>query len=287
MARLFHLIVPDDFDASFCTLWQPSPYKMHLKDRLGEQALRLRIVSDMLLQYVLRHHYGLDDHGAAVGLTELDKPFLINRRDLYFNLTHSGKLSALCVSSTPCGVDAELRKKRSAEAKLVRRYFHTEEQAVYEALDEHRRTDYFFHSGKLSALCVSSTPCGVDAELRKKRSAEVKLVRRYFHTEEQAVYEALDEHRRTDYFFHIWTLKEAYLKAKGSGIRDSLSALCFVPSDSCAGEWILKDQPQFWRLRSHDTVNEDYIMSTALTGDDPDLQISSIEPRQMIQFFSE
>jgi|GEM_PF-3376925 len=229
MARLFHLIVPDDFDASFCTLWQPSPYKMHLKDRLGEQALRLRIVSDMLLQYVLRHHYGLDDHGAAVGLTELDKPFLINRRDLYFNLTHSGKLSALCVSSTPCGVDAELRKKRSAEAKLVRRYFHTEEQAVYEALDEHRRTDYFFH---------------------------------------------------------IWTLKEAYLKAKGSGIRDSLSALCFVPSDSCAGEWILKDQPQFWRLRSHDTVNEDYIMSTALTGDDPDLQISNIEPRQMIQFFS-
>jgi 4'-phosphopantetheinyl transferase len=55
-------------------------------------------------------------------------------------------------------------------------------------------------------------------------------------------------------FFELWTLKEAYVKARGLGLAIPLRAFSFQRSP--AGEWriefaaAIKDDPDGWRFRS-------------------------------------
>ncbi|MCK5519516.1 MAG: 4'-phosphopantetheinyl transferase superfamily protein [Candidatus Marinimicrobia bacterium] len=97
------------------------------------------------------------------------------------------------------------------------------------------------HSGNAIALLFSQKPCGIDIENLKKRHSEEKLVKRFFHKDEvDRYFEATSEKERTNYFFRIWTLKEAYLKAIGTGIRSQLSDLCFYSKENINGLWHLK-----------------------------------------------
>ena len=73
---------------------------------------------------------------------------------------------------------------------------------------------------------------GVDVEWKKEGLAVEKLARRYFAAGEarQLIEEAPSE-ERLDNFYRCWTRKEAYLKAKGTGLTTKLHAfeVTFLP----------------------------------------------------------
>ncbi len=106
------------------------------------------------------------------------------------------------------------------------------------------------HSDDVALLAVSDTQeVGADIE-RIREIDHLDLARRYFHPNEAVAIERpmnVDDQVRT--FFHIWTLKEAVVKALGKGlsipldtfevsIAQSPPALALVPEDAPRAWWL-------------------------------------------------
>lgn len=83
------------------------------------------------------------------------------------------------------------------------------------------------HSAGLVACALASgRDVGVDVEDLERRSTDVAIVRRYCSPDEALDVEAQGDRWR-DRFLIYWTLKEAYLKARGVGIAVNLSDINF------------------------------------------------------------
>ena len=84
------------------------------------------------------------------------------------------------------------------------------------------------HSGGLVACALSLLPdVGIDLEYLDRRPMARDLVRRFCSPAEVADIESRPESERTRRFLTYWTLKEAYLKARGLGIGVQLEDVEF------------------------------------------------------------
>ncbi len=100
---------------------------------------------------------------------------------------------------------------------------------------------------------------GVDVEEVGRLAADVEVARRYFAPAEIAALERLPEQRRQEVFFQFWTLKEAYIKARGMGLSIPLDDFALTLSEDrppaisfaagCDGD---PDEWQFAQFRLHD-----------------------------------
>ncbi|WP_208903887.1 4'-phosphopantetheinyl transferase family protein [Streptomyces incarnatus] len=102
------------------------------------------------------------------------------------------------------------------------------------------------HTDELIVVGVSRTgPVGVDAEPAGRRISLAALRDHVCTAEEAEVLMALPEEERADRFLRLWTLKEAYTKALGHGMRRRFSAFGFAwdatgtarLTGDTAGEW--------------------------------------------------
>jgi 4'-phosphopantetheinyl transferase len=86
----------------------------------------------------------------------------------------------------------------------------------------------YSHSGDHVALAFCrDTAVGVDIEFAKRRTNLMGVARHFFAPAELASLEALPSELQRDRFFRYWTLKEAYLKARGEGIFLGLDKFSF------------------------------------------------------------
>lgn len=84
------------------------------------------------------------------------------------------------------------------------------------------------HTRGLSVLAVSrQAEVGVDVEALARKVDLLALARRYFATSEVQALEALAPQPQRELFFALWTLKEAWVKAKGLGLRVPLDEFSF------------------------------------------------------------
>lgn len=82
------------------------------------------------------------------------------------------------------------------------------------------------HAGDYAVLALSSQAVGVDLE-RIRPIDWRKISARYFHPEERTYLEQSPDPAAE--FFHIWTLKESYLKAEGLGFSISPATFAVLP----------------------------------------------------------
>lgn len=84
------------------------------------------------------------------------------------------------------------------------------------------------HSGDYLLVGVSCTnesaSLGVDIELIKLRTNINGISSHFFHPNEQSKLEVLPSALQRQYFFQLWCLKEARLKATGQGLSQSLAS---------------------------------------------------------------
>ncbi len=78
------------------------------------------------------------------------------------------------------------------------------------------------HSGDLALVGIARAPVGVDIERIAPRKALMNIAARYFHTDETAWLESRGEGERLREFYRLWTMKEAFLKATGTGLAGGL-----------------------------------------------------------------
>jgi len=84
------------------------------------------------------------------------------------------------------------------------------------------------HSNNVALIAVSSQPVGVDLEYIEEPHIAVEgLIELVCHPDEKAVLHALTPRERRIAFYKLWTQKEAYCKALGIGLQQTLSTLRF------------------------------------------------------------
>ena len=82
------------------------------------------------------------------------------------------------------------------------------------------------HAGDYAVLALSSQTVGVDLEHIRPIDWQ-KISARFFHPEERTYLEQADD--PASEFFHIWTLKESFLKAEGLGFSISPASFAILP----------------------------------------------------------
>ena len=83
-------------------------------------------------------------------------------------------------------------------------------------------------AGLVACVVAEADDVGLDVEDVRRRSDIRSITRRFFAPGEVAAIERLDDERRPTAFFELWTLKEAYLKARGVGISLPLTEVAFA-----------------------------------------------------------
>lgn len=101
------------------------------------------------------------------------------------------------------------------------------------------------HSENVAALAVASQELGLDVEDRTRRVEYFALGKRFF-----APAEALELERSAhprEFFFEIWTAKEAYIKALGDGLSHPLDQFLTFHQQQW-GLFDLQGRPLEWHL---------------------------------------
>ena len=109
------------------------------------------------------------------------------------------------------------------------------------------------HSGSYAAVAVrqGQAALGVDIEFHRAERRFAELSRRYFADSEVRALDAEPGHAMMGRFYDIWTLKEAYLKARGTGLQLPLEDFAFAFSADRLdfnARPDLDDCPQRWRF---------------------------------------
>jgi 4'-phosphopantetheinyl transferase len=105
------------------------------------------------------------------------------------------------------------------------------------------------HSGDLAVVALASRELGVDVEALRPFPRAERFAARFFAPSEQQWLRAKPEVERGHAALELWTFKEAYLKAVGSGIAIALASVEIDPerpallrvagAPVAAGEWTL------------------------------------------------
>ncbi len=88
------------------------------------------------------------------------------------------------------------------------------------------------HSGPWLALAIApSGTLGIDIENPRKTRNLLAIARHYFHPDETQHLQNLPDTARHQAFYRYWTLKEAFFKARGTGIAEGLGKVLISPDD--------------------------------------------------------
>jgi 4'-phosphopantetheinyl transferase len=133
------------------------------------------------------------------------------------------------------------------------------------------------HTDGLAACAVArSCDVGVDVEAGARVRRHLEVAERFFSPREVAALRALPAPEREGRFLDTWTLKEAYLKARGLGLAIPLDAFTFLvdgPRPRLELERDLRDDPAVWQFELLRPAPEHRLALALRRGPRPDLRV--------------
>jgi 4'-phosphopantetheinyl transferase len=122
---------------------------------------------------------------------------------------------------------------------------------------------------------------GVDVEPHKRAESILEVAPRMFSPRELAQLEALRENERPERALRLWTLKEAYIKARGMGLALPLNRFSFLFEGETkmrmAMDLSLGDEPGRWRFCLMEHLGHRIALMVE-SETDPDLQCWETRP---------
>ena len=107
-----------------------------------EVALR-RLLGEALVRFALKKYWNLTSEDYRIDRGEKGKPFIVGVENVFFNISHSGDYVVCAVSDREIGIDIEKRAK--ARMEVAGRFFHGEEVAQLQMLEEDKQDQLFFN----------------------------------------------------------------------------------------------------------------------------------------------
>jgi 4'-phosphopantetheinyl transferase len=145
---------------------------------------------------------------------------------------------------------------------------------------DRRRLDFnLSHTDGLIVLAVTDgAPIGIDVERYDRDVDVLALAHRFFAPAEHEAILAADESRRRELFIAHWTLKEAFLKARGVGISGGLGTIAFA-LDTGGQVRVLAapDDEDGWRFATWEPT-PDHRAAVAVRAVELELRVRSVVP---------
>ena len=136
------------------------------------------------------------------------------------------------------------------------------------------------HSGEWVAVALSSKCVGVDVE--RIRKIPEGLAKRFFsEAENQWLDSAKNEAEQKDIFFTLWTLKESFLKAIGSGLTKSLSSFTILQKGNNHFELRQNEETEGFKLYNFD-FRDGYKLSVCAEDSEFEQKVNFIEIKDLI-----
>jgi 4'-phosphopantetheinyl transferase len=124
---------------------------------------------------------------------------------------------------------------------------------------------------------VRDREIGVDVEDRLRRVSCLAIADRFFSPAEMRDLHALDLEGQKERFFHYWTLKESYIKARGMGLALPLHSFSFRVNEGAplrvAFDPDLQDDPAAWQLALYRATERHTAALAVRRGGEPPLSI--------------
>ncbi len=122
------------------------------------------------------------------------------------------------------------------------------------------------HSGNW-VMCGATDGGRIGVDVEYIKPIELDIAKYYFAAEEVRYLNHQEESARLEFFYHLWTLKEAYIKAEGNTFHNPLDQFWFDLTDPKTPRIHLKNQtePYPWRFQS-DFLDDHHIFSVCLPG---------------------
>ncbi len=131
--------------------------------------------------------------------------------------------------------------------------------------------------GLVACLVTLELDAGVDVEQIERRVNLVGVARHSFSELEAGEVERRRGRDRRERFFHYWTLKEAYIKARGMGLALPLRRFSYTfPRPGAVAvrfEPEVGDREREWQLALYQPSPLHYLAAAIRRGDAPDLEI--------------
>lgn len=117
------------------------------------------------------------------------------------------------------------------------------------------------HTKGMVAVALASDELGLDVEKKSYELDVDKISKDVLNDEELSLLSSAQGQEKIDLFYKFWTLKEAYIKATGLGLKISLPSLRFIKQDQ---EYLIKESSSHWRL-SQFQPSRHFIMAVAVS----------------------
>lgn len=106
--------------------------------------------------------------------------------------------------------------------------------------------------GLVACIVTNALDCGIDVEYERPLDDLTELASTVFSTNEQASLNLLPIELQLGRFYTLWTLKEAYIKARGLGLSLPLQEFSFELEEAASPSLeiadSLEDDPDMWQI---------------------------------------
>ena len=116
----------------------------------------------LLLEYALAEN-GVSE--ADIVYNDHGKPYLKNRNDVFFNLSHSGVFVMCAVSDGEVGCDVQ--EMKDIDLRVAERFFHPEEVQMLGALYDNEKRDFFYRIWTLKECVIKAVGKGMSMPMRE------------------------------------------------------------------------------------------------------------------------
>jgi 4'-phosphopantetheinyl transferase len=120
--------------------------------------------------------------------------------------------------------------------------------------------------GFIVCLVATIPQVGIDAEFKSRPTRFLEIADRFFSPGEAAALKQLPTAAQRDRFYIYWTLKEAFLKARGGGLNISLDSFSFdldQPEIALTFARGVEDEASAWQF-AHWALSEEHTCAAAL-----------------------
>ncbi len=121
---MIYVLFAQSFDEQFSDKIKTAEKKIFCTEKI-KRGNQLTLIGRTLLGYILYKHYGIKNFSYSYG--ENGKPYLENE-NIFFSISHSGKMVVCCVSDREIGCDIE--KIKDFNPKIPERFFTGKETEV-------------------------------------------------------------------------------------------------------------------------------------------------------------
>ncbi len=167
-------------------------------DKFHFEADRLRsLYAEILLRYGLQKE-GMRSEDIQFVHNEYGKPGLKDRKDLYFNLSHSGDWVICAISSKPVGADVEQVKNR--EMDIAERFFSSYEYKELMKCPKEAQAEYFCKLWTLKESYVKALGMGLSKSFTSF----------WFEIHGGDIRMYTEENGHNDYYFYVYPLEPGY-----------------------------------------------------------------------------